>query len=159
MRLTGVRAMISFGYVQIETLARQLRLSPTELRRREIERAEELASEIDENKEYPYEYVYHQITGTQIPPNRLGAKPQMLSGRKLLGDLAALIVIVSDSLDMKLADLPEAVDPCGENGEFHTFVYDGPLFTRRIMLEKGEKVLRDDRFYYCDLIPFRDGSG
>ena len=58
-----------------------------------------------------------------------------------------------------LADLPEAVDPCGENGEFHTFVYDGPLFTRHIMLEKGEKVLREDRFYYCDLIPFRDGNG
>lgn len=52
-----------------------------------------------------------------------------------------------------LADLPPDVDPCGENGEFHTFVYAGPLFRSRIPLEKGEIVLRDDRFYYCDLIP------
>ena len=105
----GVWAMISFHYVQMETLARQLRLSPNELRRREIERAEELASQIEETKEYPYEYVYHRITGTQIPPGRRGAKPQMLSGRKLLGDLAGLMLMVSDSLDMKLEELPEAI--------------------------------------------------
>jgi uncharacterized protein (TIGR00290 family) len=52
-----------------------------------------------------------------------------------------------------LAELPSAVDPCGENGEFHSFVYDGPLFRRRILHERGEIVLRDSRFYYCDLIP------
>jgi uncharacterized protein (TIGR00290 family) len=50
-----------------------------------------------------------------------------------------------------LEGLPENVDPCGENGEFHTFVYDGPNFSRRIAVEPGEKVLREDRFYYCDL--------
>jgi uncharacterized protein (TIGR00290 family) len=58
-----------------------------------------------------------------------------------------------------LADLPAGIDPCGENGEFHTFVYDGPLFSWSIKLEKGERVLRDDRFYYCDLVPVRDGDG
>jgi len=52
-----------------------------------------------------------------------------------------------------LADLPAGVDPCGENGEFHTFVSDGPLFTERIAWVRGEVVLRDDRFYYCDLLP------
>jgi uncharacterized protein (TIGR00290 family) len=52
-----------------------------------------------------------------------------------------------------LSDLPPAVDPCGENGEFHSFVYDGPLFRSRILHERGEIVLRDNRFYYCDLIP------
>ncbi len=52
-----------------------------------------------------------------------------------------------------LADLPPGVDPCGENGEFHTFVYDGPLFTERIAWDRGEVVLRDDRFFYCDLLP------
>ncbi len=52
-----------------------------------------------------------------------------------------------------LADLPPGVDPCGENGEFHTFVYDGPLFTERIAWVRGDVVLRDDRFYYCDLLP------
>ena len=52
-----------------------------------------------------------------------------------------------------LSELPSAVDPCGENGEFHSFVYDGPLFRSRILHERGEIVLRDSRFYYCDLIP------
>lgn len=52
-----------------------------------------------------------------------------------------------------LADLPDNVDPCGENGEFHSFVYDGPIFQNRIPFKKGEIVLRDKRFYYCDLLP------
>jgi uncharacterized protein (TIGR00290 family) len=52
-----------------------------------------------------------------------------------------------------LSELPSNVDPCGENGEFHSFVYDGPIFKKRISFEKGEIVLRDSRFYYCDLIP------
>jgi uncharacterized protein (TIGR00290 family) len=50
-----------------------------------------------------------------------------------------------------LEDLPEPVDPCGENGEFHTFVYDGPIFQNRIHFTRGEIVLRDNRFYFCDL--------
>jgi uncharacterized protein (TIGR00290 family) len=50
-----------------------------------------------------------------------------------------------------LEGLPEKVDPCGENGEFHTFVYDGPNFKQKVAFEPGEKVLREDRFYYCDL--------
>jgi uncharacterized protein (TIGR00290 family) len=52
-----------------------------------------------------------------------------------------------------LSDLPANVDPCGENGEFHSFVYDGPLFCERIGFKKGERALRDNRFYYCDLLP------
>jgi uncharacterized protein (TIGR00290 family) len=52
-----------------------------------------------------------------------------------------------------LADLPPQVDPCGENGEFHTFVYDGPIFERRIGVVRGEVVTRDERFEYCDLLP------
>jgi uncharacterized protein (TIGR00290 family) len=52
-----------------------------------------------------------------------------------------------------LADLPPGVDPCGERGEFHTFVSDGPLFDAPISYTIGEKVLRDDRFMYCDLAP------
>ena len=52
-----------------------------------------------------------------------------------------------------LADLPFNVDPCGENGEFHSFVYDGPIFSERIFFTKGEIVLRENRFYYCDLVP------
>lgn len=52
-----------------------------------------------------------------------------------------------------LSELPSAVDPCGENGEFHCFVYDGPIFRERISYTIGEVVLREGRFYYCDLIP------
>jgi len=51
-----------------------------------------------------------------------------------------------------LNDLPENVDPCGENGEFHSFVYGGPVFKNEISFKKGEVVLRDNRFYFCDLI-------
>jgi uncharacterized protein (TIGR00290 family) len=50
------------------------------------------------------------------------------------------------------ADLPPGVDPCGENGEFHTFVFDGPVFQKPIRFAVGEKVLRDG-FYFCDLLP------
>ena len=52
-----------------------------------------------------------------------------------------------------LNTLPATVDPCGEGGEFHTFVSAGPVFSRAIGFEIGEKVLRDNRFAYCDLIP------
>jgi uncharacterized protein (TIGR00290 family) len=60
-----------------------------------------------------------------------------------------------------LADLPSRVDPCGENGEFHTCVYAGPIFGGAISLERGERVLRDGRFQYVDLIenPVRGDSG
>jgi uncharacterized protein (TIGR00290 family) len=54
-----------------------------------------------------------------------------------------------------LRDLPASVDPCGENGEFHTFVHAGPLFKTPIAFERGERVLREERFSYCDLLPIR----
>lgn len=52
-----------------------------------------------------------------------------------------------------LSDLPKGVDPCGENGEFHSFVYAGPIFNKTILVQKGEVVFRENRFYYCDLSP------
>ena len=51
-----------------------------------------------------------------------------------------------------LSDLPSTVDPCGENGEFHSFVYDGPMFQKEVPYTKGETVFRDNRFWYCDLM-------
>jgi uncharacterized protein (TIGR00290 family) len=54
-----------------------------------------------------------------------------------------------------LSELPPQVDPCGENGEFHSFVYDGPIFRERIRFRRGKIVLRDNRFYFRDLIPVR----
>ncbi|HSQ31532.1 MAG TPA: hypothetical protein VLN49_16865 [Gemmatimonadaceae bacterium] len=52
-----------------------------------------------------------------------------------------------------LADLPPDVDRCGERGEFHTFVAAGPIFTAPVGYTVGERVLRDGRFMYCDLMP------
>jgi uncharacterized protein (TIGR00290 family) len=51
-----------------------------------------------------------------------------------------------------LDDLPPTVDPCGENGEFHSFVYDGPMFKQAIATRTGEKVERDG-FWFCDVLP------
>lgn len=51
-----------------------------------------------------------------------------------------------------LASLPASADPCGENGEFHTFVYAGPIFRQPISCIKGEFVLRDN-FWFCDILP------
>ena len=52
-----------------------------------------------------------------------------------------------------LSELPPTVDPCGENGEYHSFVYDGPIFKKKVTCTPGEIVLRENRFCYCDLIP------
>ncbi|MEO8335627.1 MAG: ATP-binding protein [bacterium] len=50
-----------------------------------------------------------------------------------------------------LASLPATVDPCGENGEFHTFVWDGPIFETPIGVQRGEIALRDERFAFADV--------
>ena len=72
-----------------------------------------------------------------------------------------------------IEDLPKNVDPCGENGEFHTFVFDGPIFSKPINFEKGEIIYKEYKggtcsdfedkekevsvknfgFWFCDLIP------
>lgn len=52
-----------------------------------------------------------------------------------------------------LRDLPDDVDPCGENGEFHTFVHRSPDFSLPIPYTHGERVTREGRFHYCDLVP------
>jgi len=65
---------------------------------------------------------------------------------------------VGRSFDLELlADLPDGVDPCGENGEFHTFVHGGPIFSEPIPIELGETVMRDG-FAFCDLVPGRVGA-
>ena len=55
-----------------------------------------------------------------------------------------------------LADLPSHVDWCGERGEFHTFVSAGPCFDGRVEIAIGERVLRENRFAFCDLLPMTD---
>lgn len=82
------------------------------------------------------------------------------------GFKSIITCIDSNAIDKKFAgrkfdedflnELPEKVDPCGENGEFHSFVYDGPIFQKPIAVETGEIVLRHERFYFCDLLPVKD---
>ena len=55
-----------------------------------------------------------------------------------------------------LASMPSDIDPCGENGEFHTFVFDGPMFTQPLGIEMGEVVERDG-FVFADCRLRRDG--
>jgi uncharacterized protein (TIGR00290 family) len=54
-------------------------------------------------------------------------------------------------------ELPIEVDPCGENGEFHTFVFDGPIFRSPVPVEPGQVVERDS-FVFCDLLPDSQGE-
>ncbi len=54
-------------------------------------------------------------------------------------------------------DLPAGVDPCGENGEFHTFAFDGPVFRNPISVRTGE-ILKRDSFIYCDLLPSEENT-
>src|SRR3984885_5919836 len=51
-----------------------------------------------------------------------------------------------------LVSLPKGIDPCGENGEFHSFVYDAPVFSRAIEVRTGEVVERDG-FVFADVLP------
>ena len=83
--------------------------------------------------------------------------------KRFIGDgFAARIVCVDTTqldrsfagreFDTKLlADLPAVVDPCGERGEFHTFVSGGPGFSSPIPYSVGPTVFRDERFMYCDI--------
>ncbi len=96
----------------------------------------------------------------------LGFKTIVVCANSQLGEGFTGRIIDNDFLK----DLPKGVDPCGENGEFHTFVFDGPIFKTPVKFEVGEKVSRDfpapkkdedscgtseesATFYYCDLIP------
>ncbi|MHB8425704.1 MAG: Dph6-related ATP pyrophosphatase [Gammaproteobacteria bacterium] len=83
-----------------------------------------------------------------------------------LGFKAVLCCVDGEALDggfsgreydeQLLQQLPSRTDPCGENGEFHTFVYAGPVFKHAIHFTRGEHVTRDERFYFCDLIPAQE---
>jgi uncharacterized protein (TIGR00290 family) len=51
-----------------------------------------------------------------------------------------------------LQDLPRSADPCGEHGEYHSFVYAGPIFRKTIDCKAGETTMRSSRFNYCDIV-------
>ncbi|MDM7994690.1 MAG: diphthine--ammonia ligase [Acidobacteriota bacterium] len=93
----------------------------------------------------------------------LWGKPTPETARRFLdlGFRAIVVCVDTKVLDGAFAgrdydrdfikNLPPGVDPCGENGEFHTFVYDGPIFKKPVPVQRGDIVLRDERFFYCDL--------
>jgi len=88
----------------------------------------------------------------------LGYKTIVVCARDGLQDFCGRIIDQSF-----LDDLPEDIDPCGENGEFHTFVFDGPLLTNPIKFKMGEKVYKtypspndsdvENGYWYIDLLP------
>jgi uncharacterized protein (TIGR00290 family) len=82
----------------------------------------------------------HEMIGAGLQAKLTCVDPRVLP-RKFAG---------RDFDDKLLADLPQSVDPCGENGEFHTFVYNGPMFHRPVPVSTGEVVERDG-FVFADL--------
>lgn len=110
-------------------------------------------------------YREKQLSGTgleplfpvwQIPTDTL-AREMICAGLR-----AKLTCIDSKQIDPKfagrefdsqlLSELPASADPCGENGEFHSFVYAGPMFRKLIPIDTGE-IVRRDQFFYADLVP------
>ena len=110
-------------------------------------------------------YREHQLQSTGIAPLfPLWDIPTPEFARSMIagGLRAKLVCVDSTQLDPEFAgrdfdadllrDLPSTADPCGERGEFHSCVYDGPMFSRPIALEPGEIVNRDG-FIYADFLP------
>jgi uncharacterized protein (TIGR00290 family) len=111
------------------------------------------------------QYREKQLAGTGIEPvfPLWGFDTRRLAREMLAGGLRARIACLDPKrVDRSLAGaeltaplleaLPEGVDPCGENGEFHTFAFEGPVFSNPIRVMPGEIVERDG-FVYADLLP------
>ena len=91
-------------------------------------------------------------------PAWVGSSPALLtraphfSKRPPLADSAGPVEFAGRKFDDKLlADLPGSVDACGENGEFHTCVVAGPMFSHPLAVKPGARVERDG-YAYCDLV-------
>jgi uncharacterized protein (TIGR00290 family) len=109
-------------------------------------------------------YREQQLRGTGLEPlfPIWGIPTDELACEMIAAGLRAKLVCVDPKkLDAKfagrefdlklLSDLPPGVDPCGENGEFHSFVYGGPMFSQQLPVARGETVERDG-FCYCDVL-------
>jgi uncharacterized protein (TIGR00290 family) len=105
------------------------------------------------------------LAGTGITPVfPLWGRPTNVLAREMLdaGVKAVLTCVDSAALPAEfagrtfdeslLAELPAGIDPCGERGEFHTFVWDSPGFSSPVNIELGEVVARDG-FIFCDILP------
>jgi uncharacterized protein (TIGR00290 family) len=110
-------------------------------------------------------YRVRMLDGTGIEPLfPLWGRPTPALAREMVAaGLRAIVTCVdTDSLDASfvgrsfdaalLDELPRSVDPCGERGEFHTFVHDGPMFEAPLAVEPGEVVDRG-RFVFADVLP------
>lgn len=112
------------------------------------------------------DYRIRQMRGTGIesifPIWSTETKTRSLAKDMIAGGLRAVVTCVDPKqLDPTFAgrefdaeflrDLPEDVDPCGENGEFHTFCYAGPMYDAPIEVAVGERVLRDG-FQFADVL-------
>ena len=109
-------------------------------------------------------YREERLAGSGLTPMfpLFGADTTTLAREMIAAGLAARITCIDQRvLDWSfagrefdgalLADLPAAIDPCGERGEFHTFVHSGPMFSRAIPIESGVVVERDG-FVFADLV-------
>ncbi len=110
-------------------------------------------------------YREKQLAGTGIEPLfPLWQLPtRRLANDMIVAGMRAKVAVIDPKVAPKglvgrdfdtnfLNDLPPGVDPCGENGEFHTFVYDGPEFSKPIQVLSGE-ILERDGFVFADLAP------
>ena len=110
-------------------------------------------------------YRERQLAGTGIAPlfPLWGRDTRMLAAEMIDSELVAHLTCVDPrKLDREfagrrfdqafLADLPDGIDPCGENGEFHTFVSAGPMFHEAVPIRTGDVVERDG-FVFADLVP------
>ena len=110
-------------------------------------------------------YREEKLAGTGLTPifPLFGVDTAKLAREMVAGGLKARLTCVNPKvLDAKFAgrdfdgalldDLPASVDPCGERGEFHSFAYAGPMFSRPIAITSGEVVERDG-FVFADVLP------
>jgi uncharacterized protein (TIGR00290 family) len=109
-------------------------------------------------------YREERLAGTGLTPlfPLFGADTTALAADMIAGGLGAILTCVNPAVldrsfagrefdERLLADLPGAVDPCGERGEFHSFAYRGPMFSRSLPVRRGEVVERDG-YVFADLI-------
>jgi diphthamide synthase (EF-2-diphthine--ammonia ligase) len=110
-------------------------------------------------------YREEKLAGTGLTPifPLFGADTTRLAQQMVEAGLKARLTCVNPKvLDAKfagrdfdaalLAELPASVDPCGERGEFHSFAYAGPMFSKPIAITSGEVVERDG-FVFADVLP------
>lgn len=116
-------------------------------------------------------YRENMMTGTGIHPIfpiwRMRSETKALAKEMLKNNLRTVLTTVDPKRlnpsfagrlydEGLLDDLPEGVDPCGENGEFHTFCFDAPIFAHPIPIQAGETITRDG-FVYTDLLHAEKG--